>query len=486
MQTVQSRLATRNNMEDLDPSTAKKLRESPSYFVEEVLDTDPYHYQKEFLDDPNPYKVFVAGRQVGKTTAISWYGLHKFATEEDHTVLYIAPTQRQAFNLMNKLKAEIPEWLDKPESYGIEYESKSEIRGVNGSKIRALPAANEGETIRGLTIDTIIVDEAAFIEDQIYTSVLGPMLFTTEGDFVLTGTPWGKEGYFYNKFNDEEWSDFRVTTMENPDIPPKKIEMFEKDLTDTEFKREILGEFSEAQDAFFKEKHIKRSIYDGETRFPPQTVDEDYLAVDVASSGDDWAVFLSMDADGNVYDIEWEEECTLPQVEGKIRQLHNSRDYLQIVIDETGMGEGPFEHLKREMRNLDGVRFTLQKKQSIYSTLKKDLEAERVTIPDLEHIIKELRAIEYELTPRENKKIHAPQGGSDDFCDALALASSAMHGRDYTTRQSGPASFRDDTLSSRSRRNRSHIRDNDNRDNDEDNPIDRVREERQAYSFEVK
>jgi len=221
-------------MQDIDDETRRRLREEPSFFVEKVLGIDAYPYQREFIDSKKDRKAVVGGRQIGKTTMMAWMAIHEFTMYPDRNILLIAPTQRQALNFMRKLKKEIDDWIENEEEYGLKYVSKSRIEGENGSRIEALPALEE--TIRGLTIDSAFIDEAAFIDRHIFTSIVSPMLATTDGQFVIASTAWGKEGYLYNKFDEDDyWLSKRYTSMENPDIPARQIEEWRRDMTELEF-----------------------------------------------------------------------------------------------------------------------------------------------------------------------------------------------------------------------------------------------------------
>lgn len=435
---------------DLDIKTLRELREKPSRFVEVLLDDPvskndlkPYPYQREFLDDPHERKVIVAGRQVGKTTVMAWLALHEFAMFPNRRILIVSPTKRQAKNFMQKLKGEIAHWLRDEDAYGLQEVMKMRIEGKNGSWIQAVPALEE--TIRGLTIDSAFVDEAAFIERQVFTSVVSPMLATTDGQFVLGSTPWGKEGYLFDKFDDDDyWNEYRVSSMENPEIDARQIEEWRRDMTSMEFDREVLGLFSEKKNAFFKNKDISRCLEwakkedVGENVVYPDREGRDcYMAVDPATKGEDTAVITSIDTEGNVFDIKEFPDIEIPELEGEIRSLlnDNSRNYLKGRIEENGIGEGTVHRFEREFREIEGFRATLRSKESVYQQAKNEMQSGNISIPDHEMLKKQLRSMEYEMTQRGNKKIHAPEGKHDDYADSFVLAVACMTGKGYVDRQ---------------------------------------------------
>ena len=440
---------------DITPELQQKLRESPSLFVEKVLGIDSvYPYQKKVLDTNQDRIAITGGRQIGKTTMMAWLAIHEFTMFPNHDILLVAPTQRQALNFMRKLKAEIREWVDNPEDYGIEEVTKSRIVGKNGSRIEALPALEE--TIRGLTIDSAFVDEAAFIDRHIFTSVISPMLATTDGMFFLASTAWGKEGYLYSRFDNDEgevadmWLTKQITSMENPDIPSTQIKEWRQDMTQMEFEREVLGQFTDKKNAFFKNRDINASLaWARDEDLPHNIVYPDrvgrtaYMGVDPATTGDDQAVLTSIDDEDNVFDIQTIDECEIPELEREIRSKINSNDrnYISVYIEENGLGEGTVHRFEREFKQVEGFRTTIRSKESIYNQTKNKMQKGELNIPDREDLTSQLRTIEYENTNRGNMKIHAPGENHDDLADSLCLAVAAKSGDRYVERQKKFYSF---------------------------------------------
>jgi len=451
----------------ISKKTKKKLRESPSFFVIKILDdpstdetVEPYEYQKKFLDEDHDRKVVVAGRQCGKTTMMAWLALHEFIMYPNRRILLVAPTKRQAKNFMRKLKAEIRHWLRNEDEYGLDTVQKMRIEGSNGSWIQAVPALEE--TIRGLTIDSAFIDEAAFIERQIFTSVISPMLATTNGQFVLGSTPWGKEGYLYKKFDEDDyWYSQRVASMENPEISSRQVDEWRRDMTSTEFEREVLALFSEKKNAFFSRKDVNRCLEwakeipdDANVLYPDREGRDCYMGVDPATGGDDEAVITTIDTEGNVFDIKSFTENTIPELEGEIRSILKSddRNYISGYIEENGIGEGTVDRFENTFSPIQGFRTTLRSKESIYQTAKNKMQKDKINIPDYESLKSQLRTIEYEQTTRGNKKIHAPQGEHDDYADSFILAVASMSGESFVERQKQAYNFGRSTSKTRNDR----------------------------------
>lgn len=431
------------DLEDHDEIDRERLVEwyrSPLAFTRDVFEKDPHDYQEDFLE-AGRLRGFVAGRQVGKSLALAWLALWKFTTRPNQTILMFSMTQRQAVELFHHgLKPEMEASIfDKDTEWGIVGETKKSIEGANGSRIEALPAANRSDnnTLRGYTADMVIVDEAAFIEDDFFREVIAPMLMTTQGEWVLSSTPYGKDGFFYDKFNDKDdrWDFEQVSSYDNPSTTEEYVDNeIAAGMDDIQYKQEVLGEFEEAESAFYPASQIRKAMKAEPPAFNGRSC---YLGVDVARAGRDQTVFCSIDGQGNVFDLQSYQSKPLTHAVGKIRHLNDKHAYQKIVVDETGVGGGVFDELKEDLRNIRGFTFSINSRQSACQQLKKELEGEgdsdgklqpNIAFPgddDGQALAKELKNMDYHMTSGGNMKIHPPSGGHDDYHDALVLAVNA-------------------------------------------------------------
>lgn len=438
--------------EDMSTGDLKKVLESPSFFVEECIGVEPLPYQKSFLDAKGPgsseRRLFVAGRQVGKSRSASWFAIWYAVTHDNVNVLILAKAQRQSMELFNTLKKEL-RTSDAKDEWGIPRETRTEIEFENGSRILCLPTGNTGSNIRGYSADLLMVDEAAFVPDEIFQEVLSPMLAVGDNTFVMTSTPLGRKGYFYERYRDyreaveqDEEPLYNVThakTEDNPYVGEGFIEEQRETLTPIQFKQEILGKFVEAADAYFTTEEV---LNDNVAVSDPVTQEADkcYLGADVAHTGDDASVYISMDANGNVFHIDATHGKKLTDAMGRITTLDNRHNYDKILIDQTGLGQGVVDQLEETIgRKVEGFTFTNTKKADLYSTLKDAFQNEEITFRfernagnDTNKMVQQLTALEYSYTSTGRMRIEHPSGGHDDFCDALALANWARNNRAFT------------------------------------------------------
>jgi hypothetical protein len=284
----------------------------------------------------------------------------------------------------------------------------------------------------------LVIDEAAFVDENIFKEVLEPMLAFGDGEMILLSTPLGKKGYLWQKWrkilgkdgNEEGWVGKQVSSKENPGISDDFIERKRRELSKSQFKREYLGKFDSASDSFFDPDDVLHDDVAVESTVK-QVSDICYLGVDLASTGDDRSVYLSIDADGNVFHVEYADDEPLTEAMARVRELHAFNDYQRIIIDETGLGEGVRDQLKEDIsqRRVEGFKFTNEKKQSLYNTLKNQLQNRDIRythVPGSDEpenrMVSEMLDLGYSYTQTGKLRIKAPSGGHDDFCDSLALA----------------------------------------------------------------
>jgi len=412
--------------DDVEKKRLIQWHHFPSVFVRDVFNVDQiFDYQQRFLDKDSKYKQFVAGRQVGKTRAIAWLALHKLVTSPPNTdILVFSNTESQVLDLFNQeLKPEIDKSGYSEEEWGIVENKKKSIVAANESRIVALPATNRKHTVRGYTADMVIVDESAFIQQDFFTEIIGPMLMTTQGDYIISSTPYGKSGFFWDKWTDDRWMSVQVSSYDNPLTTKKYVDNEIADgMSERQYKQEILGQFDSSADTFFDADNINSSI------IKTGTVDklgrQCFLGVDFGRGGPDRSVLTSIDETGNIFDITSSEGKPISHSVGQIRKLWKKHRYNRIYIDETGM-ETVFEDLKRDIRGLKGFKFTRPSRADIYTKMQQQFEDGNISIPqndDGENLQRELLDMDEQYTNAGNLKVHHPPGGHDDYADSLALA----------------------------------------------------------------
>jgi len=192
-------------------------------------------------DDDNRFKVVCAGRRWGK----SWLSIRemcKFASQPNKKVYYVAPTFRQAKtiiwdDLISKLSA--VRWIKKINT------TELTVKLKNGSTI-ALRSADNYESLRGISIDYLVMDECSDIEVACWSEVLRPALADRKGHALFISTPKGYN-WFYDLWagapTQDNWQSFQFTTLEGGNVPDEEVEAAKAELDPRTFEQEFLASF---------------------------------------------------------------------------------------------------------------------------------------------------------------------------------------------------------------------------------------------------
>jgi phage FluMu gp28-like protein len=243
-------------------------------FFRDVTGFEPTDYQVRFLQDKSQFVVARWARQTGKSLTLGILALYTALSGSGRSVAILAPSLRQGRLLIHRVSGflrKLPrDWIEGRVL-------KTRLSFVNGSSIEAFP--NSPETVRGLTLDVLIMDEANYIEDDkaLYDSVVYA-LASTDGRFIATSTPGTRDSLFYEMFtNDEEYGDFSRHHVSfhdalEPKGPLKKsiVEKLRQQTREepSRWDREMLAEFSSDEEAWLSYGLIE-SCVDESLEFVP-------------------------------------------------------------------------------------------------------------------------------------------------------------------------------------------------------------------------
>lgn len=199
--------------------------------------------QETIANDERRFRVAICGRRFGKTH-LSIRELCRFARIPEREVFYVAPTYRQAKQIVwKKLKKKLVElkWAKKVN------ETELSILLKNGSTI-SLKGADNFDSLRGVGLDFVVLDEFADIDPDAWYEVLRPALSDRQGSALFIGTPKGKGNWSFELFNKHEddpdfWSSFQYTTIQGGNVTAEEIEAAKRDLDDRTFNQEYNATF---------------------------------------------------------------------------------------------------------------------------------------------------------------------------------------------------------------------------------------------------
>jgi hypothetical protein len=382
----------------------------------------PYDYQVKMLEDESDRVIWNSGRQVGKSTTIAIKALYHVMQRPDRLAAIISASERQSREIVYRIRQIL---MNQPTlKEFINAESATAIVLSNGSRILSLPPGAIGKTVKGFSITLLIFDEAAVISDAAFDALM-PSVIRTHGKVVMTSTPFGQRGKFFQAYNSPHFSKHHTTTYDCPDVDPKDLQIMRDQMTEKEYLQNYEGVFVSDVGGFFNRDSIINAVMDGiETDFPAQK--RYFCGVDLARYGLDETVYTIVEAQGDgsfrVVKIIATSKLPLTDSIGRIKHLHFVWNFERIYIDETGLGGGPVDLIKESNLPMSPITFTLENKTKMYQNLQYLFENLKLKIPRNEKLISQLVQLEGEFTSNQMLKIHHPEGGHDDYPSALALA----------------------------------------------------------------
>ena len=201
------------------------------------------HAQGAVFSSRKRFRVLVAGRRFGKSY-LSCIELLRGAIEKPgETFFYCAPTYRMAKDIAWKaLKKLVPRAWIKSKN-----ETDLKLELVNGSTIE-LKGTENAMALRGRSLSGVVLDEAAFMDAEVWFEVIRPALADKQGWALFISTPDGTASWFYDLWcyadeGDSNWSRWQFTTIDGDNVPPEEIEAARGQLDPRTFRQEFEASF---------------------------------------------------------------------------------------------------------------------------------------------------------------------------------------------------------------------------------------------------
>lgn len=242
------------------------------------LDIQLLPWQQEVWKSPVRFKVVAAGRRCGKSRLAAWLLIVNALQAEKGHVFYVAPTQGQARDILWSTLLELGHPVIKSSHI-----NNLQITLVNGATI-SLKGADRPETMRGVSLKFLVLDEYADMKQSVWEQILRPALADQKGGALFIGTPMGRN-HFYELYqsagseHDETYDSWHFTSYDNPLLDSEEINIAKKSMSSFAFRQEFMASFEAQGGELFKEDWIK--MYDT----TPELGDY-YIAVDLAGFAD--------------------------------------------------------------------------------------------------------------------------------------------------------------------------------------------------------
>ena len=412
-------------------------------------------WQKEAIETKGNI-LLATGRQVGKTTTLAIKSAERMI-EKKTRIIIASLTEDQAELIIQKILEYLTESYKSKIQIGKNRPTKHIIRLKNGSIAQSRAVGNTGNSLRGFTADVFIPDEASRLPNDLWAAAK-PTLLTTAGEIWMASTPFGRQGYFWECFQNKlgRFKIFKISSEEV--INNRKISLSwsvyqkeqaqefltqeKKDMPKILYMQEYGGEFVMDLMQFFSDELIQKCML----RKRPEIISTKanyYLGVDIGGRGGSESTFEVIQRMENkklihIENIVEKYEMTTMS-ERQIIHLDNKFRFNKIYIDDGGSGVGVFDHLleldqtKRKVIAINNSSRTLTPstadKQKIKRLLKEDLynnllclmERGEIEFLDDANIFQSLKSIQFEISDEtKNIKIFSSYG---HICEGLIRAS---------------------------------------------------------------
>jgi len=315
-----------------------------------------------------------------------------------------------------------------------------EIPGTQGRLL--FRSLDNPDNARGLTVDGVILDEAAYIPEEAWEKVIRPMLMDTNGWAILMGTPNGRN-WFWRAWGSLAYSPestcWQIPTLgcsiqegmlvrtehplENPDVPFVELQRMFASMSERAFRQEILAEFIEDAGSVFRNLDIACVLEPSMDRHPDHDycfgVDwgkaDDFTAISVWDSTDHCQVALDR---FNIIDYVFQVRRLQAMVELWEPQL--------IMAESNSMGEPLIDLLASLDLPVEPFDMKAASKRTLIEDYSLAIErGEAKLLSDVPQRM-ELEAFEVERLPSGVYRFSAPDGLHDDMVIAGALGWNAV------------------------------------------------------------
>jgi len=206
------------------------------------------------------FRVLVSGRRFGKTY-LCITEMMKYATKVKKNIWYVAPTFKMAREIVwLKLKQMLSDfnWIETIN------ETNLSIKIRNSGSIISLKGCENYDSLRGVGIDFLILDEFADIDEKAWTEVLRASVADTQGDVLMCGSPKGFGNWSYRMYEkgkrESQWDSFQFTTLQGGMVPAEEIEQAKQDVDIRTFRQEFEGTFENYAGAVYYNFHAVDNV----------------------------------------------------------------------------------------------------------------------------------------------------------------------------------------------------------------------------------
>jgi hypothetical protein len=400
-------------------------------------------HQAEVARSEARVRVVCSGRQAGKTRLLAVLALHTAFADPGRRVLVVSAGEQAAKGLL----AEVVALVGSPLLAGsVVDDGAAQVVLSNGSTIRSVPASTK--QIRGQSVDLLVIDEASFVDADIWSAARYTTIARPGSRVVLASTPWGGQSHWYatafraGQRGEEGFAAWHWPSTASPLVDESLLAIWRRSTTDREYRREVLAEWVDDSGAYFAGEDLSGAVVDYDLVAPVDARGR------VATAGVDWGmvrdssalVIMAEVGDGDLpvdrpprsFYIPWLVETVGTTYASFIRTVADACGpdryrLLRLVSETNGVGQMPTTELGRLVAGRVGrlvpLATTAATKEDSFGRLRLLVGQGRLVLPRHPRLLGQLTSLEFEERESGGVRISVPErAGHDDLAMALAMA----------------------------------------------------------------
>ena len=221
----------------------------PAVLFRAAFGLDALPWQRDYLRETRP-TVVLKGRQVGASLAAAALAIAAAVYRADSNSIIVSPSLKQSTEITTRARAGLRN-LAVP----LAQDSASMLRLANGSRILSLPGT--ARSVRGWAADLLILDEAAYLEDETIVAARA-LVAATGGRTILQSTPNAESGAFHELVMDADPAIARFTVPSDtvPTIAPAFLDSERRAMSPDDFAAEYECQFLKAGASLFTAERL--------------------------------------------------------------------------------------------------------------------------------------------------------------------------------------------------------------------------------------
>ena len=375
---------------------------------------EPHRGQREVHNSAARFKVLRAGRRWGKTRLGVMECLDVAA--QGGRAWWVSPTYKTGEVGWRPLRT----LTSKIQGAEVRKSERMIILPTGGSV--TVRSADNPDSLRGDSLDYVVLDECAFMSEDTWTEAIRPSLADRKGSALFISTPKGRN-WFFNLWqvaqHETGWQAFHFTSYDNPFIDDSEIDDAKMLLPETTFLQEFLAEFVDDASLVF------RRIHDAATVTPESVGRGNFTYI----AGLDWALTYDFTALA-IINANTRELVHIDRYNGvdysvqreRIKATCDRYNVAGIVAEANAMGKPNNDELRRMGLPVRDFTTTNTTKADIIENLAAAFEQGNIRILNDQVLISELQSYEVERMASGMVRYSAPAGLHDDCVMALSLA----------------------------------------------------------------